>query len=353
MKHRNPLQRKSSFGKSTLAAAVFVLIATACVAHAASGDAPRSFSLSTTRTFAPGDSVKIQLFARNVPELEFRVYKVRDAEKFFSGLQDPHSFGVKPYSPSEQIDQETWLERIHDFKAHLWWLIRSFFRGQFTDEARDSILERQSQLGKRSQVVGAAQFARVPLLNESQLVARWKLEVPPALVSENEVLPIDNANGGGLDAGVYLIEATDGTYKAYTVAIVTKIAVVEQTVDGKAFLFVADRKTGAPVDQADVVMWGDGKQQSSGKTGSDGLASLTYTVRGGAQGAEPDNVWILARHGADAAVVTPLGYGFGAQNQQQERDYIYTDRPVYRPEPHRAHQSDRAQGTERQPGAAR
>ncbi len=74
-----------------------------------------------------------------------------------------------------------------------------------------------------------------------------------------------------------------------------------------------------------------GKLQSSGKTGSDGLASLTMTVRGGAQGAEPENVWILARHGADAAVVTPLGYGFGAQNQQQERDYIYTDRPVYRP----------------------
>ncbi len=162
-------------------------------------------------------------------------------------------------------------------------------------------------------------------------MARWKLVVPPALVSETQELPIDNANGGGLDAGVYLIEATDGTYKAYTVAIVTKIAVVERTVDGKAFLFVADRKTGAPVGQADVVLWGDQKLQSSGKTGSDGLASLTYTVRGGAQGAEPENVWILARHGADAAVVTPFGYGFGAQNQQQERDYIYTDRPVYRP----------------------
>ena len=152
---------------------------------------------------------------------------------------------------------------------------------------------------------------------------------------------------------MYLIEATDGTYKAYTVAIVTKIAVVEQTVGGKAFLYVADRKTGAPVDQADVVMWGDGKLQSSGKTGSDGLASLTYTVRGGAQGAEPDNVWILARHGADAAVVTPFGYGFGAQNQQQERDYHLYGPASLPARPHRAHQGDRAQGTERQPGATR
>jgi len=324
--YRNPLYRRSIFGKATLSAALMVLLSAAALAHAASNDAPRSFSLSTTRTFAPGDSVKIQLFARNVPELEFRVYKVRDAEKFFGGLNDPHSFGVKPYSPSEQIDQRTWLERIHDFKAHLWWRIRSFFRGQFTDEARDSFREGQGKLGKRSQVVGATQFARVPLLNESQLVARWKLVVPPALVSETQQLPID-----GLDAGVYLIEATDGAYKAYTVAIVTRIAIVERTVDGRAFLYVADRKTGAPVDQADVVLWGDQKLQSSGKTGSDGLASLTYTVRGGAQGAEPDNVWILARHGADAAVVTPWGYGFGAQNQQQERDFIYTDRPVYRP----------------------
>jgi uncharacterized protein YfaS (alpha-2-macroglobulin family) len=323
--------RKSPFGKATLCAALMVLLSAAAVAHAASSDAPRSFSLSTTRTFAPGDSVKIQLLARNVPELEFRVYKVRNAEQFFAGLRDAHSFGVKNYSPSEQIDQPTWLERIHDFKAHLWWQIRSFFRGQFTDEARDSFREGQGKLGKRSQVVGAAQFARVPLLNESQLVARWKLVVPPALVSETQQLPIDNANGGGLDAGVYLIEATDGTYKAYTVAIVTKIAIVERTVDGKAFLYVADRKTGAPVDQADVVMWGDGRLQSSGKTGSDGLAQLSYTVRGGVQGAEPENVWILAHHGADAAVVTPFGYGFGAQNEQQERDFIYTDRPVYRP----------------------
>ena len=70
-------------------------------------DPPRSFSLSTTRTFAPGESVKIQLLAHNVPELEFRVYKVRDAEKFFAGLKDPHSFGIESYSPQEQIDQRT------------------------------------------------------------------------------------------------------------------------------------------------------------------------------------------------------------------------------------------------------
>ncbi len=318
--YAKPMFRKPLF------AAWLVLFAACAAAPAVAKDAPRSFSLSTARTFAPGESVKIQLFSRNVPELEFRVYKVRDAEKFFAGLKDPHSFGEQSYSPSERIDQRTWLERIHDFKAHLWWLMRHFFRGQFTDGARDSFREEQGKLGKRSRVVGATQFAQIPLLNSSQLVARWKLETPPALVSETQQLPIDH-----LAAGVYLIEATDGTYKAYTVAIVTAIAVVERTINGQADVFVADRKTGAPVSSADAVLWADGKLQSSGKSSSDGLASLAMTLRGGAQGAAPENVWILARHGDDAALVTPWGYSFAQNSAQQERAYIYTDRPVYRP----------------------
>jgi hypothetical protein len=298
----------------------------ASAAAAETGDAPRSFSLSTTRTFAPGESVKIQLYAKNVSALEFRVYQVRDPQKFFAGLKDLHSFGVHSESPSEKIDERTLLERLHDFKANLWWRVRHFFRGQLTDEVRDSLREGQGKLGKRSQVVGATEFARIPLLNESQLVARWKLITPPALVSETQQLPID-----GLGAGVYLIEATEGTYKAYTVAIVTGIALVERVSNGRADLYVADRKTGAPIEKADVALWTGKQLQSSGKTGTDGLASLTMSVRGAAHGAQPENVWIIARHGADAALITPYGYAFAADRTNDLTAYVYTDRPVYRP----------------------
>ena len=248
---------------------------------------------------------------------------MRDAQKFFAGLKDPHSFGVQSYSPAEQIDERTWIERIHDFKADLWWRVRHFFRGQFSDEARDSFREGQGKLGKRSQVVGATEFAQVPLLNESQLVARWKLVTPPAIVSETQQLPID-----GLSAGVYLIEATEGTYKAYTVAIVTQMALVERTLNGHAELYAADRATGAPVAKAEVALWTDGKQQSSGITNRDGMASLATNVT---SGKTVDNVWILARHGQDVAIVTPWSYGFGPDRASDLQAYIYTDRPVYRP----------------------
>ena len=293
---------------------------------AAAKDAPRSFYLSTSRTFSPGESVKIQLLARNVPALEFRVYKVRDPEKFFAGLKDLHSFGTSEESPQEQVDERTWIERIHDYKAHLWYMVRRFFRGQFTDDARDSFRESQAKLGKRSQVVGASEFAQVPLLNESQLVARWKLVTPPAIVSETQQLPID-----GLGAGVYLIEATDGTYKAYTVAIVTSIAVVERSINGQVSLYVGDRKTGAPIPSADVVFWASGKKQAQEKTGTDGMASLAMNDQRVKAGAEPENIWILARHGSDAAIVEPWSYGFEEGPQSDLTAYVYTDRPVYRP----------------------
>jgi len=162
---------------------------------------PLLFPLHLAATFAPGESVKIQLYAKNVPALEFRVYKVKDAEKFFSGLKDIHSFGAQSSSPGEQIDERTWIERLHDLKADLWWRVRHFFRSQFTDEARDSFRESQGKLGKRSKVVGATEFAQVPLLNESQLVARWKLVTPPAIVSETQQFAHRR-----LSSGVYLIE---------------------------------------------------------------------------------------------------------------------------------------------------
>ena len=141
MNHRNlPLHR-------SLLAALLLLLCALGAAHAATKDLPRSFSLSTSRTFSPGESVKIQLYAKNVPELEFRVYKVRDAEKFFSSLKDVHSFDIHSYSPAEQIDRRTLLERLHDFKAHLWWLVRHSSAGSLPTMRATASARARARLG--------------------------------------------------------------------------------------------------------------------------------------------------------------------------------------------------------------
>ena len=282
-----------------------------------------SFNLSTNRTFSPDEKPSIHLYTHNVDELEFRVYRINDPEKFISGLSDLHSFdNGAPWGPKEQIDQRTWLERFHDWKHHLWFLVRRFFREQFSLEARDVFRAKQASLARRTRIVGVAQFAQIPLLNDKQLVARWRQEVPPTYISDSQDLPIDP-----LPAGFYLIEATDGHYKAYTVLMVSRMALVTRTSGGSVLAYLVDRRSGAPVAHAQVKLSFGAKKQASAETDADGIAELRATP----SQEQRDNLWVLAVSEKGTAMVTPASYAFSATQNNRWASFVYTDRPVYRP----------------------
>ena len=236
---------------------------------------PVSFNLSTNRSFAPTEKPTIHLYAQNVDELEFRIYRVKDPGKFLAGLPDLHSFdNGNPGGPKERIDERTWLEKFHDWKHHLWFLVRRFFRGQFTAENRDRLRAGQANLARRSRIVGVAQFAQIPLLNDHQLpVARWRQELPPTYISDSQELPIDP-----LPSGLYLIEATDGHYKAYTLLMVSRMAMITRTGRGSVLAYCVDRVSGAGIAAVQVSAGFGQQQQATAVSDSDGLASLQLTV---------------------------------------------------------------------------
>lgn len=283
---------------------------------------PVMFNLSTAKTFAPTERPTIHLYSQNVDELEFRVYRVSDPQRFLSGLKDLHSFGEEDWGPKERIDERTWLERFHDWKHHLWFLIRRFFRDQFTTDSRDKLREKQAGLARRSRVVGVAQFAQIPLLNDRQLVARWKQEMPPTYVSDSQDLPLDP-----LEAGLYLVEATDGRYKAYTVLFISEMALVTRTSNGTVLAYAVDRKTGSPLSDTQIRMGIKQQQVADSVTGKDGTAML----RGPVSKAMQENIWVIAEHGKDVAAVTPASYAYSGLEGSRWISYVYTDRPVYRP----------------------
>lgn len=299
------------------------------------------FTLSTYKAFAPGEKPKLHFYARNESELEFRIYHVNDPEKFIGGLSEMHSFGETMNSPVEQIDEKTWLERFHDWKHDRWIALKDFFRTQLSETTRNALKEKQSAVAKRSRIVGVAQFAQVPLLNDKQLVARWRQEVPPTYVSDNQVLPIDP-----LPSGMYLVEATDGHLKAYTLLMVSETALVTRTVAGELVAFVVDRKTGTPVNGAKVVL-ALGKQSPQRlTTKEDGVASFdasssakkdTASIDGeeGEGGVETDTadskLWVMARSGDNIALVAPWYSSFTRSQDTLYSAFGYTDRPVYRP----------------------
>jgi uncharacterized protein YfaS (alpha-2-macroglobulin family) len=304
-----------------LAALLILLLCATQPAHGQSKSV--SFNLSTGKSFAPNEPVKIHLYTRNVDALEFRVYRIDDPVKFIENLRELHSFGNEaPFGPAERIDERTWLERFHDWKEGLWSSIRDFFRHQFSHEARSSLRAKQNAYSHKSRIVSEAEFAQIPLLNSQQLVARWRQLVPATYISDNNDVPVKN-----LGAGLYLIEATDGHYKAYTLLMVSQMALVTRTGAGGVIAFVVDRVSGAPIPGVKVDA-GFGQQQSvSAVTGADGVAELAI----GGSKTEQDNFWVVAGKGAEFAASTPGSYALTGYTGSKWASYIFTDRPVYRP----------------------
>ena len=281
-------------------------------------DSRAYFAISTSKTFLPGEKVGIRVYATGVNSLEFRVYKVKDPIAFFERLDSVHDFGH--VVPAETVESPTLLERFHDWKHDQWIDIRDFFRKQFSPKSRASIREVEGR-ARMNKAASAAIFAQAPLLNRSQLVARWRQDMAtPLLISETQVIPVSS-----LPKGVYLVEATDGTLRAYTIAIVSQLGVITKSAPGQILAFTADRRTGAPVPDADVRVWSDKKEDAALKSDANGLTQSSMRET------RYEDVRVLAVHGDDAALVSPDSYSLSSDPSQDWTGYVYTERPVYRP----------------------
>jgi uncharacterized protein YfaS (alpha-2-macroglobulin family) len=290
-------------------------------AHAQRGAV--SFNLSTSQTFAPGEQPTIHLYTHNVDALEFRVYRIKNPVKFVENLRELHSFGPEAgLLDKEQIDERTWLERFHDWKESLWREIRDFFRYQFSRDARATLRAGQSSISRHSRIVCAEEFAQIPLLNQSQLVARWRQLVPATFISDTNDLAVPK-----LSAGLYLIEATDGRYKAYTLLVVTDMALVTRTSSGSVLAYTVDRVSGKPIASATIDSGFGTKRIATATTASDGTAQLAIP----ADNSSPDNFWVVASSGNQIAISTPGSWSLTTTTGGKYSGYAFTERPVYRP----------------------
>jgi uncharacterized protein YfaS (alpha-2-macroglobulin family) len=275
------------------------------------------FTLSTSKTFLPGEKINLHLYANGVDQLEFRVYKVKNAVRFFELLDSVHNFGH--VTPKEQVQTETLLERFHDWKRDVWMEIRDFFRKQYSSQVRAQIREERGNEQKSKQAQ-ATEFAQAPILNSEQLVARWLQKMPPHYYAKTEEVPV-----AGLGKGVYLVEATDGQLRAYTVVIVSELGLVTKSAPGQLVAFVANLKSGAPVPRADILVWADKKGLTQLQSNADGLAEVTLPLE------KREDVRVVATRGDDVAVLSPSAYNLSSNPEEDWTGYVYTDRPVYRP----------------------
>jgi uncharacterized protein YfaS (alpha-2-macroglobulin family) len=277
-----------------------------------------AFSISSRQTYAPSQQPKVWITFRQVDHLDFRVYRVKDPVQFFSKLKDAHSFGSEK---TELAREKTWLERFHEWKRDLRGNIREFFRSQLRYETRYRFHSSRVLAQKRHRIpLDVTSYAQVPLLNRQQLALGWREVVPKTRDSEYQEIPVD------LHAkGLYLVEVAYHDLRAYTLLMVTDLALVSKTAPGQVLLFVARRDSGTPVEGAAAVVFNNHQELARGSTDASGVFQSTFKE------IKVDNSIMVATAGEDVAATSVEPFFFFDTSATEYVGYIYTDRPVYRP----------------------
>lgn len=305
------------------------------------------FSLTTNRSYSPNESARLWASYQNIDYLDFRVYRVNDPNKFFKQLDDPHEMGEKE---KEQISQGygtrvSLLERTHRLKISLFSGVKDYVRTHLLKQHRETFNQKFRKEPEASRTpLNVADYARVPLLNPDQKVKDWR-EKLPALENEYDSRMISL---GRVDPGVYLIEAVNEGMRAYTIAIVTNLTMIEKTNrHGQVVVYVVDRKTGAPHEGVAVEVTKAKQTLANGTTDKTGIfkteVKLPDTPAQPAEDVDSEsqkgNAYLIMARERDNFVISDVdslyfGGEYGEDDVLTGEDltsYIYTDRPIYRP----------------------
>src|SRR5437879_9851011 len=240
------------------------------------------------------------------------------------------------------------LERTHRLKISLFTAVRDYVRAHLLTQHRETFNQKfRKETEPTRTPLNIADYARVPLLNPDQKVKDWREPLSPL---ENEY-DSRMVTLGKQEPGVYLIEAVNGDLRAYSIAIVSNLTMIEKTTkDGQVLVYVVDRKTGAPHEGVSIEVTKSKQVLASGTTDKTGVFKTEIrnpTVREGAKGAEENTdeeeskksaYLIMAREHDNFVISDVESFYFSGEGGQDDAltsedvtGYIYTDRPIYRP----------------------
>ena len=306
------------------------------------------FSLSTNRTFTPRDHARVWAGYQGVDYLDFRVYRLNDPAKFFKQLDDPHQIGEgeKVEVAGSHTNRPSVLEHTRSVKKYFYSALQTFVRNNIKREHRAAFNKTfRSQDEPTRTPLNVADYARVPLLNPEQLVSSWREKLAVLDQYDRRVIPL-----GRREPGVYLVEAVNGDLRAYSIAIVSNLAMVEKTSrDGEFVVYVVDRKTGAPQPGVPVEIARGNKKVGGGNTDKNGIlkTKIERTSTSRVEDEDPEeataaNACLVMAGNADNFAISDLdSFYFRGWQEDEEGEYdssvtgyVYTDRPVYRPAQH-------------------
>jgi uncharacterized protein YfaS (alpha-2-macroglobulin family) len=230
-----------------------------------------SLSIGVMNYFLPGSELVFVLNARNVPSVNFALYKIdmtRDV-RFIASVDEEDGEG----------DPAPWIQRIPT-------------------------------------------AGRPPVKTWSKNIPDSKLHTPYAEQSRIE---------GKLPTGAYLLEAKSGSLSAREIILVTDATVVLKSSNNQALVFFTDALTSAPIANASVALWESYYLNNRYRwrrlrqtTDANGLAR--FQLR-----SNSDNRNLFATAAVNDRQAFATGYAYTTAQNDGWRIYAFTDRPAYRP----------------------
>lgn len=134
---------------------------------------------------------------------------------------------------------------------------------------------------------------------------------------------------GKLRPGVYLVQAQGAQHDAVGWLMVTDLALVTKSAEGRVLAFTLDLRTGAPVPNVRLAIYRDKSRLRELTTDASGRADVKL------EGAPQNQVSAIAYRGDSVAFMrfSPFGNAWYGEDGKpdQYRVFTYTERPVYRP----------------------
>ncbi|MEJ2662480.1 MAG: MG2 domain-containing protein [Spirochaetia bacterium] len=273
----------------------------------------RPFYLSTDRSFAPGEGIKIRVESSRISTLKIRVYKIKDPTQYFLTQDNIHRPKVRGRSMRYFAP-----EVFSGFEDHLRVSLRHWARRTIPALNRGKIMETYPEFARKSREGHYNPKKTVNYINDKNFSLAREEEC--VLEERGHALNVNYVFLNSLLPGTYLIEGINGRNVAYTVLNIAEFGFIVKKAGEDCLVYTVNNKTAEPLAGVELTVYNRfNRKVGQLRSDNNGLARARL--------AEND-IFIVGR--------SPRGeYAFYDPNYfpstlRDNNVYMYTERPVYR-----------------------
>ena len=306
------------------------------------------FYLSSNGMFAPGDpAIAVELNGNGIGGtiVKMRAFRIPDPVAFFLAQKDPHSPTLTAMTPPNTFDMiRMGVDKVTRDARYA---ARDVMPADARRAIRDVADLNSARAAKRDSVRKQANSKRakpsvpsgddIPKGAETyDVVAQWTHK----LAARKEQWSYESVGVPIAQKGVYLVEARARGKRAFTVIVISEYGMVIKQASDRAVAWVTNRRSGEKVPDFDLTIARTGTIIATEATNSDGLLEVAVPKHTSTppDAADPDewrwferNRQLLVLGEKDGNFVISDPYYYGYDEEANEKIYLHTDRPVYRP----------------------